>query len=71
MAIQRDEVLYIAELAKLHLEAHEIDDFAHQLSAILDYAQQINQLDTEHISPTASVVPRQTVMAEDEPRPTP
>jgi len=36
-----------------------------QLSAILDYAARLQELDTEAIPPTASVVPLQNVMRED------
>lgn len=70
MAISREDVLYIAELAKLRLEEDEVEALSEQLSAILDYAEQINQLDTEHIPPTASVIPRHSVMGEDIPHET-
>jgi aspartyl-tRNA(Asn)/glutamyl-tRNA(Gln) amidotransferase subunit C len=70
MALSREEVLHIAELAKLHLDDSEIEAYAEQLSSILDYAQQLNQLDTDQIPPTASVIPQESVLAEDEPRPT-
>jgi aspartyl-tRNA(Asn)/glutamyl-tRNA(Gln) amidotransferase subunit C len=36
-----------------------------QLSAILDYAARLNELNTDAISPTASVVPLSNVMRED------
>ncbi len=65
MALSRAEVEHIAELAKLRLNDEEIDLYTGQLSAILDYAQDINQLDTDAISPTASVLPLQNVMADD------
>lgn len=70
MALTREEVLHIAELAKLRIEEHEIEMYAEQLSAILDYAQAINKLNTDDIPPTASVIPQESVLAEDEPQPT-
>lgn len=70
MAISRDDVIYIAELAKLRLTDAEIEAFAGQLSAILEYAEALSALDTEAIPPTASVIPQQSVLAEDVPHET-
>ncbi len=70
MAISRDDVIYIAELAKLRLTDAEIEAFAGQLSSILDYAQALSTLDTDAIPPTAAVIPQQTLLAEDVPHQT-
>ncbi|MCB9435458.1 MAG: Asp-tRNA(Asn)/Glu-tRNA(Gln) amidotransferase subunit GatC [Anaerolineales bacterium] len=70
MALSRAEVQHIAELAKLHLTDAEIDAYTEQLSAILDYALELNSLDTDAIPPTASVLPLQNVMADDVVQPT-
>jgi aspartyl-tRNA(Asn)/glutamyl-tRNA(Gln) amidotransferase subunit C len=69
MALTRDQVRHIAELAKLELNEGEIDRMQQQLSAILDYAARLQELDTESIPPTASVVPLKNVMREDAVRP--
>ncbi len=69
MKLSREQVMDIAELAKLDLTEAEIEHYAEQLSAILDYAARLEQLNTEHISPTATVLPIQNVMREDTPRP--
>ncbi len=65
MPLSRAQVRHIAELARLELSDDEIDRMASQLSAILDYAGRLQELDTEAISPTASVVPLQNVMRDD------
>lgn len=65
MSLSRAEVEHIAELAKLQLTNEELEQYRVQLSAILEYAQSLNQLDTTAISPTASVLPLRSVMAED------
>ncbi len=65
MPLTRTQVEHIAELAKLRLSEQEIAKMTEQLSAILDYAERLQQLDTDAISPTASVVPLQNVMRED------
>ncbi len=65
MSLTRAQVEHIAELAKLKLSDAEFDKMTQQLSAILDYAARLNELDTDAIPPTASVVPLQNVMRED------
>lgn len=65
MPLTRAQVRHIAELARLELSDEEIDRMASQLSAILDYAGRLQELNTEAIPPTASVVPLQNVMRDD------
>jgi len=60
------QVQHIAELAKLKLNDEEIDRMTQQLSAILDHAARLQELNTDAIPPTASVVPLQNVMREDQ-----
>jgi aspartyl-tRNA(Asn)/glutamyl-tRNA(Gln) amidotransferase subunit C len=69
MKLSREEVINIAELAKLDLTDQEIDQYASQLSAILDYAAKLDQLDTADIPPTATVLPLENVMRDDVVRP--
>jgi len=54
----REQVEAIAELANLDLDATELDLFARQLGDILAYADQVQQVDTTGIPPTAHVVVR-------------
>jgi len=63
--IDREMVMHIAELAKLQLTDEEIDRYAEQLSDILDYAELLQQIDTDAISPTASVLPLRNVLRPD------
>jgi aspartyl-tRNA(Asn)/glutamyl-tRNA(Gln) amidotransferase subunit C len=69
MALTHEQVRHVAELAKLELSAAEVDLFREQLSAILDYAARLDELDTEQIPPTAGVLPVQNVMRPDVERP--
>ena len=66
MPLTRTQVQHIAELAKLKLSDEELDRMTPQLSAILDHAARLQELDTDAIPPTASVVPLQNVMREDQ-----
>ncbi len=67
--LSTDEVRYVAELARLELTPAEIEAFAAQLSAVLEYAAALQQVDTEHVPPTTSVLPLCNVMRADEPEP--
>jgi aspartyl-tRNA(Asn)/glutamyl-tRNA(Gln) amidotransferase subunit C len=65
MSLSHSQVAHIAELARLELSEQEIDRMIGQLSAILDYAGRLNELDTDSIAPTASVIPNQNIMRPD------
>jgi aspartyl-tRNA(Asn)/glutamyl-tRNA(Gln) amidotransferase subunit C len=66
--LSREEVETIAELAKLTLTEEEKAIFQEQLSAILDYAEMLQQVDTTGIPPTTSAIPLNNVMRPDERR---
>jgi aspartyl-tRNA(Asn)/glutamyl-tRNA(Gln) amidotransferase subunit C len=63
------EVEHIAALARLKLEEEEKERYREQLSAILDYAQRLQAIDTSDIPPTSSVLPPRSVLREDQARP--
>lgn len=64
-----DEVRHVAELAKLRLTDTEIEQYAGQLSAILDYAERLQEVDTSSVPPMPYVLPLVNVMREDMPEP--
>lgn len=64
-----EEVEHIAMLARLSLSSAEKEMFRDQLSAILDYADMLNRLDTTGVPPTATALPVSNVMRRDEVRP--
>jgi aspartyl-tRNA(Asn)/glutamyl-tRNA(Gln) amidotransferase subunit C len=66
MSLSLDEVIHIAELARLELTPEELEKYREQLSAILDYANNLQQVDTSSIPPTSSVLPPRSVLRPDE-----
>jgi aspartyl-tRNA(Asn)/glutamyl-tRNA(Gln) amidotransferase subunit C len=62
-------VRYVADLARIGLTDAEVERFTAQLSVVLDAVGKLREVDTEAISPTASVLPLENVMREDEVRP--
>ncbi|MBV7336927.1 Asp-tRNA(Asn)/Glu-tRNA(Gln) amidotransferase subunit GatC [Chloroflexi bacterium TSY] len=67
MKLSQEDVKHVAELAKLRLSEEEIEEFTEQLSAILDYAQRIQNVDTGSVAPTPYVLPLENIMRPDEP----
>lgn len=69
MALSRQDVKKIAALARLELTDEEMSLYQEQLSAVLAYAERLNELDLRDVPPTASAVPLKNVLREDEIRP--
>lgn len=69
MKLSRERVEHIADLAKLALSDEEIGRYQAQLSAILAYFEDLQDLDTEEIPPTATVLPLRSVTRADEVEP--
>lgn len=65
MSLTLAEVEHIAELARLSLTDAEKALYRDQLSAILEYAAILQQVDTSAISPTATVLPLRNIMRPD------
>jgi aspartyl-tRNA(Asn)/glutamyl-tRNA(Gln) amidotransferase subunit C len=69
MTLTRTEVDHIAGLARLELSEDELNRYREQLSAVLDYAARLQELDTSGIPPTSSVLPLRSVLRPDRSRP--
>jgi aspartyl-tRNA(Asn)/glutamyl-tRNA(Gln) amidotransferase subunit C len=67
MKISREEIEHIALLGRLSLSEEEKELFGPQLSNILDYVEQLNELDTKDVEPTSHVIPLNNIMREDIP----
>jgi aspartyl-tRNA(Asn)/glutamyl-tRNA(Gln) amidotransferase subunit C len=65
MKITRAEVEHIATLARLELTEAEIEQLQRDLSEILEFVDQLNELDTTQVLPTAHVVPQEDVLRDD------
>lgn len=63
------DVKHVAKLANLPLTSEEEEKYSEQLSQILDYMEQLNQVDTSNVEPTFNVSGQNNVMREDETEP--
>jgi aspartyl-tRNA(Asn)/glutamyl-tRNA(Gln) amidotransferase subunit C len=68
--LSRDQVHYVARLARLELTEEEVERFSGELSKVLDHIEKIGELgDLEGIPPTSHVVEVENALRADEPRP--
>lgn len=65
MPISREEVRRVALLARLALTGEEEDALVQQLGHILDHFRALNDLDTDHVSPTAHVTAVEAAFRDD------
>lgn len=65
MPVTKKDVEHVAKLARLGLTESEKDLFAHQLSSILEFADNLKKLDTANVEPSAHAIPMKNVMRED------
>ena len=64
--VDRDEVLKIAALAKLHLSEEEVSLYTDQMNEILEYMKQLDELDTEDVEPLSHVLDQINMTRPDE-----
>ena len=65
MSLSKADVEKIAHLARLELSEAQVAQYQEQLSAILAYAEMLNELDLAGVPPTAHAVAQQNVMRAD------
>jgi aspartyl-tRNA(Asn)/glutamyl-tRNA(Gln) amidotransferase subunit C len=65
MKISREQVLHIAQLARLGVTDEEVDRLSEQLSNIIENFEILKQVDTTGIPPTAQSIDLKNVISED------
>ena len=68
MAITREQVLHVAQLARLELGEAELERLTGELGAILDAVSKVAELDLADVPPTSHPLAVVNAWAEDEPR---
>ena len=63
--IDQAQVRKVAKLSRLDLTEAEVEEFTGQLSAILDYVEKMNELDTTDVEPLAHCLPISNVFRQD------
>ncbi|HUJ91355.1 MAG TPA: Asp-tRNA(Asn)/Glu-tRNA(Gln) amidotransferase subunit GatC [Gaiellaceae bacterium] len=69
MAIDREQLLHVAHLARLELPEEELERLGAQLNDILAAVSKVSELDLSGVPPTSHPLDVVNVWDEDEPRP--
>lgn len=65
MALDTDTVRRIARLARLAVAEEELAPLANELSRIMSWIEQLNQVNTDNVAPMTSVAPQKLPQRED------
>lgn len=66
MSVSKEDVAYVADLSRLSLTEAEKDQFAKDMSKILDYMELLNQVDTSQVEPLEHVTELTAPFRKDE-----
>ena|ERR1035437_9851387 len=64
--LTRDDVLDLARLARLELTEEELETYSHELTKILHYVEQLQEVDVSGLEPTSQVTGLTNVFRKDE-----
>ena len=67
--IDENQVRHVAKLSRLKLSNDELQLFSGQLNSILDYINQLNEVDTELVPPMSHPLDLHNVFRRDERKP--
>ena len=65
MKIDKNTTLKIAKLSRIKLEDSEIEELSAELSSILDWVEQLNEVNTDKIEPLSNVSKSKLPLRED------
>lgn len=66
MSIDRATVAKIASLARIKMSDEELDRMAPELNQIIDWVEQLGEVDTSDVEPMTAVIPNVLRLREDE-----
>jgi aspartyl-tRNA(Asn)/glutamyl-tRNA(Gln) amidotransferase subunit C len=64
--ITTQEILYVADLARLELDDAAVEKFVEQIGTVLAYVDQLKSAKTEGVRPTSHAIARTNAFREDE-----
>lgn len=69
MAVNANDIRWVAHLARLEFTEEELVTFTGQFNDILQYVDQLKSVNTDGVEPLAHALPIHNVFRDDEPRP--
>ncbi len=65
MSVDKDTVRRIAQLARLAIDEERVEPMVNELNGILEWVEQLKEVDVEGVSPMTSVVEQRLKMRDD------
>lgn len=65
--ISKEQVSHVADLARLEFDESQLENFTSQLDKIVDFVDQLNEVDTKDVAPTTHISSAINVFREDVP----
>ena len=69
MSVSKEDVKHIAKLSKLNLTEEELEKYTNELSSIVDFANELSNINVDGIKPTAHILDIKNVFRKDEVQP--
>lgn len=66
MKITKEEIMHVADLARLDLDEESINKFAEQLGTILAYMDKLRSVDTQGVKPTSHAIALTNAFRDDD-----
>lgn len=66
MSVSKEDVKHIAKLSKLYLSDEELEKYTNDLSNIVNFANELSNIDVEGVKPTAHILDIKNVFRKDE-----
>jgi len=63
--LSKDEILHLADLSNIKLTDEEISKYQDQLTKTLDYVENLNELNTDQVNPSADITDLDNISFED------
>lgn len=65
MTLKIEDVKKVSKLARIHMEDEKLEQLAPQLSNIINFVEQLSEVDTDNVEPLANVVDITLQLRED------
>jgi aspartyl-tRNA(Asn)/glutamyl-tRNA(Gln) amidotransferase subunit C len=63
--INKEEVRHISGLARIGMDDNDLEKFSAELSGVLDWIEQLKELDVDEVVPTAHITGMHNITRED------
>jgi len=65
MAVTKDDVKKIAELARLEYNDIELDNYTKEMNKVLEYVDKLNEINTKNVQPLSHPIENENIFRED------